>query len=250
MSFLITSFRLSHILLLVLAYLGGATPLFAQQSNAGIIDNARVMQMTEMGLGDAIIVARIKTNKCNFSLSDLDLVKLSKAGVSDSVIAAMLEANVLTEPIITVDEKPLALHTMGQGKVGGRLGSMMTLGIKSVKWKAYLQGKHSGVYVSRTPIIIFELPSGDSIDNYILVKMHGKKDRRELEMGSAGGAVGAKTGVRAQDTVPITTIVLDGGRLQMVPAKELKKGEYILYILGSADTIKGIYGKGYDFSVE
>jgi hypothetical protein len=36
----------------------------------------------------------------------------------------------------------------------------------------------------------------------------------------------------------------------LTPAKRLKRGEYMLYILGSADANKGIYGKGYDFTVE
>jgi len=245
-----TRFRLCHILLIVLACLVGVTSLFAQGSGVETIDNARVIQMTEMGLGDAIIVAKIKTSKSSFSLTDQDLVELSKAGVSDSVIAAMLEASVLTNPNITVDEVPLELHTLGQGKVGGRLGRFATLGIKSAKWKAYLQGPHSSVYASRTPTMIFELPRNDSIDNFILVKMHGKKDRRELEMGSVGGVVGGKAGIRAEDTIPTIITVLGGNRFQLVPTKKLKKGEYILYIVGSADTIKGIYGKGYDFSVE
>ena len=46
--------------------------------------------MAKMGLGDAIIIAKIKTSKCMFSLADEDFLELSKAGVSDTVIAAML----------------------------------------------------------------------------------------------------------------------------------------------------------------
>ncbi len=236
--------------LLTTIFLGAMTWSLGQQPGEATCDNARVTQMTEMGLGDAIIVARIKTSDCNFSLADEDLVSLSKAGVSDLVIAAMLEANVLTSPKVTVDDMPLTVHTMGQGKTGGRFGSMMTMGIKSVKWKAYLQGSSAGVCASRSPKIVFELPSQDTIDNYILVKMDKKKDRRELEMGSAGGVVGAKSGVRAEDTKRTNITALGGNRFQMVPTDRLKSGEYILYIVGSADTIKGIYGSGYDFCVD
>jgi len=138
---------------------------------------------------------------------------------------------------------------VGQGKVGGRLGRIATMGIKSAKWKAVLQGRESGVLGSRPPTIILELPAGDGIDNYILVKMDGKEDRRELEMCSSGGVVGGKTGVRAEDTVRATSTVLGGNRFQVVPTESLKRCKYILYVLGSADTIKGIYGKGYDCDV-
>ncbi len=245
-----TQIHLSHILLVGVVCLGGPSFLFAQGGRSETIDNARVIQMAKMGLGDAIIIAKIKTSKCVFSLADEDFLELSKAGVSDTVIAAMLEASVLTEPIITADETPLTLHTMAQGKIGGRLGSMLTLGIKSVKWKAYLQGRNSRVLTSRSPTLIFDLPANDAIDNYILVRMDRKKDRRELEMGAAGGAVGGKIGVRAEDTVRTTITDLGGSRYQLIPVKMLKKGEYIIYVVGSADTIKGVYGKGYDFSVQ
>ena len=69
-------------------------------------------------------------------------------------------------------------------------------------------------------------------------------------MGSAGGIVGAKTGVRAEDTKRTNITDLGGNRFRMVPADRLKSGEYILYIVGSADSIKGIYGSGYDFCVD
>ena len=206
--------------------------------------------MTKLGLGDDIIVAKIRTSRCNFSLSDKDLLNLKQAGVSDKVIAAMLEASVLTSPEVSVDGKLMELHTLGQGKVGGRLGRIATVGLKSVKWKAYLQGPHASVYTSRNPMIVLELPSDDSINNYILVKMNGKDDRRELEMASAGGVVGGKTGVRAEDVVPTASTPLGGNRFQVVPNSPLKRGEYILYVLGSADAIRGVYGRGYDFSVE
>ena len=237
-------------LILTIVALITITTSVSQQAGAATCDNARVIQMTESGLGDAIIVARIKTSQCNFSLTDEDLLSLSQSGVSDQVIAAMLEASMLTSPIVSVDDMPLEVHTMGQGKIGGRFGRFITMGIKSVKWKAYLQGSSASVCASRRPNILFELPFEDTIDNYILVKMDKKKDRRELEMGSAGGVVGAKTGVRAQDTKQTNITDLGGNRYQMVPTNSLKSGEYILYIVGSADTIRGIYGSGYDFCVD
>lgn len=56
-----------------------------------IITNARVIEMTKLGLDDDVIIARVKHSTCNFQLSDSDLLELKKAGVSSKVVAAMLD---------------------------------------------------------------------------------------------------------------------------------------------------------------
>jgi hypothetical protein len=206
--------------------------------------------MTQLGLGDDIIIARIKTGSCKFALSDSDLAELKKANVSDKVVAAILEASVLARPRVTVDGNPVDLHTIGQEKVGGRLGHKVSLGVKSVKEKAYLQGQHASVFASLTPAIQIELPPNNTIDDYILVRMDGKGDRRELEVASGGGAVGHKSGIRS-DRIVKTSYEPMGGRLYKISVGDsLQHGEYIVYIVGSADYEKGIFGRGYDFTVE
>lgn len=106
------------------------------------------------------------------------------------------------------------------------------------------------MFASSKPAIQIELPSNSSIDDYILVHMDGKGDRRELEVASGGGAVGHKTGIRS-DRVMKTSYEPIGGRLYKIAVRSpLKQGEYIVYIVGSADYEKGIFGRGYDFTVE
>ena len=144
----------------------------------------------------------------------------------------------------------MGLHTLGESKTGGRIGSFLTGGIKSVKVKAYLQGPNADVHASPTPTIRLELPSSDTVDNYILVRLDDKDDRRELEVASAGGVVGAKAGLRAEDIIRTSAEPAGNSVFQLKPTERLKRGEYMVYILGSMDSIKGIYGKGYDFSVE
>jgi hypothetical protein len=213
------------------------------------INNARVVEMSKMGLDDDIVIAKIKSGKCSFQLADSDLVDLKKAGVSPKVIGAMLDASVLTSARVAIDERPIDVHTLAQAKVGGRMGSMLTYGIKSVKSKAYLDGPHSSVVVSPTPSIVIELPKDDTIDNYVLVALDGKKDRRELEVASVGGIVGGKSGIRAEAIQRTSSKALGGNKFSL-GTDTLKKGEYIIYVIGSADAIKGIHGKGYDFTVE
>jgi hypothetical protein len=68
------------------------TPAMTQPpASTSAITNARVVQMTKLGLDDDVIVARIKHGVCEFQLSDSDLVQLKKDGVSSKVVAAMLD---------------------------------------------------------------------------------------------------------------------------------------------------------------
>jgi hypothetical protein len=213
------------------------------------ITNARVLEMSKLGLDDDIIIAKVRNGSCEFQLADSDLVDLKKAGVSPRVIAAMLDSSVLTSARVTIDKREVPIHTMGQSKVGGRLGHDLTLKVKSVKEKAYLDGPHSAIVAGLNPAIEIDLPKGDTIDNYILVQMDGKGDRRELEVESRGGVVGGKNGIRAE-AIRKTSATPIGGNKFLLSSWTLKKGEYIIYVVGSPDSIKGIYGKGYDFTVQ
>ncbi len=227
-----------------------AAPLHSQPaaSDSSDITNDRVIEMTKLGLDDDIIIAKIKNGKCKFQLSDADLVSLKKSGVAPKVIASMLDAGALTVPQVMINNEEVALHTLGQAKVGGRLGHELTVGMKSVKEKAYLDGPHSSVTVNETPTIQIGLPKGYTIDNYILVQLDGKGDRRELEVEARGGIVGGKNGIRAEAIRKTSVTDLGGNKFQLT-SDGLKKGEYMIYIVGSADLEKEIYGRGYDFTV-
>ena len=228
----------------------GTQVAYSQSSLESDVDNARIIEMTHKGLGDDVIIARIKASATKFSLSDDDLATLKKSGVSDSVVAAMIQSTQLTSPKVTIDGNPVQVRTIGEQKVGGRLGHTVSLGIMSVKNKAYLQGQHASLIASRTPVINIELPANDNIDNYIIVEMDDKGDRREIEMGSVGGTVGEKVGIRADRIVRTSATPVGGRRFKVSPVKELKKGEYLLYSVGSADFPHGVYGQGYDFTVQ
>ena len=66
------------------------------------ITNARVVEMTKLGLDDDVIIARIKHGVCDFQLSDSDLVQLKKDGVSSKVVAAMMD----TAPVAAIPSEP------------------------------------------------------------------------------------------------------------------------------------------------
>jgi len=136
--------------------------------------NADVLKMVKAGLGDPVVTAAIRGAKNNaFELSPDSLVALKTGGVSDSVIAVMLDpaapiAGAAATPTVAPvapppppdRNDPLSSHDGGiymdvgagapqlvaleptsfkQGKSGGWLGSAMTMGIKKMKWKAVVR---------------------------------------------------------------------------------------------------------------
>lgn len=63
----------------------------AQSETANTLTNAHVISLTEKKLPTSIIIQKIKTSPCSFNTSTDELVKLSKAGVSEDVIILMME---------------------------------------------------------------------------------------------------------------------------------------------------------------
>jgi len=84
----------------------------------------------------------------------------------------------------------------------------------------------------------------------VLVRMDAKEDRREIEVAATGGVVGGKAGIRAESIVPTAATPLGSNQFQLTASTRISRGEYIVYVVGSADTMKGIHGKGYDFTVD
>jgi hypothetical protein len=66
------------------------------------ITNARIVDMTKLGLDDDVIISRIKHGVCEFQLTDSDLLALKNAGVSSKVVAAMLDS----VPVASVTPAP------------------------------------------------------------------------------------------------------------------------------------------------
>lgn len=240
------SCRIGALVLLTVLAVAGAS------AQGEVLDNARIVQMTKLGLPPEVIVARIKSSERQFSLTDADLVALSKAGVAGSVVAAMLESAVRTVAEVRIDERVISEKTLAQVNSGGfknRLASSMTGGLITTKSRAYLPGPFSETVVGPTAKIDVAVPKGESIDKYLLVRLTTRKDKRELEIGSLGTVSGAKSGLSSKEIVATEAVASPDGRYQLLIPTGLVAGEYMIYVLGSADAIKGIYGRGYDFSV-
>jgi len=212
-------------------------------------DNAMVIAMMDKGLDESIIVAKIKSASWSFQLSDDDLLALRRNGVPAPVVAAMVESSVLSTAKVAIDDQPVQMNTLGQAKTAGRVLNNLTGDLTPLKENAFLVGAVSTTSVSPMPAITVRLPKGDSISNYVLVKLSNKRDRRELEVGSGSGITNSRTGLRPSAIRRTQATEQADGTFRLTPLKPLEHGEYMVYVMGSSDESKSIYGKGYDFSV-
>jgi hypothetical protein len=214
-------------------------------------DNPCVVALMKRGFDDSIIIAKIKASTWTFKLSDDDMAALLKQGLSSRVVAAMVDSNVSSVAKVTVDDQTVTIVTLGQAKTAGRLLNNLTGDLTPLRENAFLEGDSATTQASPMPEILISLPKGDSISNYILVKMNVKDgERRELGVGSGGGIGNGRTGLSSNSAIrPIRVILRSENIYQLLPTNQLKFGQYMVYIVGSSDEQKDIYGRGYDFAV-
>jgi hypothetical protein len=208
--------------------------------------------MVNLGLDDAIIVAKIKASSWTFQLSDDEMLRMRKNGVSARVVAAMVDSSATTVARVSVDDQSVQMVTMGQAKTAGKLLNNLTGDLTTLKENAFLEGGTATTQASPMPEILVTVPKGGSIGNYILVKMNRKDDdRRELGVGTGGGVGNGRTGLSSGSAIrPIRVITRGDNVYQILPLNQLKPGQYLVYVVGSSDEQKNIYGRGYDFAVE
>jgi hypothetical protein len=83
------------------------------------LNNAAVIEMQGLNLGDAVIIEKIRTSKCNFDTSVTGLKQLKAAKVSDAVIQAMISGGApatKAKPAGSISNEsndPAVLHSAG-----------------------------------------------------------------------------------------------------------------------------------------
>jgi hypothetical protein len=143
------------------------------------LTNGEIISLAKAGLSQSLIIGKIRTSKSSFDLSTNGLISLKQAGVSDAIVAAMMEAKSgrsITAPAAAAEagdpNDPMSKHSYGiylyeeaggerrmtqvkpsvsaQNRTGGTFTSGLTYGITKVKTKANLPGRNSAAF-RRTP---------------------------------------------------------------------------------------------------
>jgi len=80
-------------------------PVQGSQSSPAGLTNEEVIKLVQAKLPDSVILAKIKSSSCEFDTSTDALIKLKRAGVSDVVLKAIVEAPPPSNPQVS-DENP------------------------------------------------------------------------------------------------------------------------------------------------
>ncbi len=239
------------------------------QKSGGPLTLEEVVKLSQTGVSEDLIVAKIKKNGKAFDLSAEELIDLRKVGVSDNVIKLLLDPSQPYSPPTPPAAKSSAStkqypRDLYASRVPGEPGLYlfpkdaplgidikMLLGAKEGSKKkskiiAYLIGAASKTRIKQTvPTFYMRLPEGKGIEEVVLVAFNCENDRREIGMGPSGAELQLRPeAVRQFDSLEV------GPHLFKITAGKLPKGEYLFFLAGSAEPPKGSYGKGYDFAIE
>jgi hypothetical protein len=234
-----------------------------------------VVKLARAGFSEDVIITKIKKNAKAFDLSADELLDLKKAGLSDNLIKFLLDpsqpytpapppspgspaapppiakkypedafaSRVPSDPGLYLFAGDAPAKVDFKVMLGTEVGKMP---MKKGKAIAYLVGPAAKTRTKATkPIFYLRPPDGKEIADIVLVVLKKKGDRRELEVGPPGPKQELKAeAMRQFDSVEV------GPRLFKVTPQPLMAGEYLFFLVGSAEPPKGIYGKGCDFAID
>jgi hypothetical protein len=239
------------------------------------LTNDAILKMAKAGLGEEILLSTIKAQPGRYTTTPDDLVALKGAGVSDKVIAAMIEkassgagapvpAVVAVNPLAAAPKAaPGPVNEVGvyymkndawtdlapevvNFKTGGVLKHVGTVGIVKGDINGRVNGEHSRTALMSPAIILVYTPEGVAITEYQLLRLRESRDAREFRtvtggvMHVSGGATRDLVQFESRKTAP---------RTYEIALPNLGAGEYGLLPPAGSDSASssGRIGKIYSF---
>jgi len=232
---------------------------------------ADVITLSQAGLSEDVIVTKLKKSGQAFDLSPDQLLQLKTANVSDRVIQYMLDP-AKPDPVpvaaaagpavdTTFPEDPgVYWRRLGQKtwnellpevvnwKTGGVVKGFVTHGIIKSDVNGHLKGKSSKTTATTAVELLIVLPSGVSIAEYQLLRLHQNTDSREFRL--ATGGVFHQSGGAEHDQVEFQNVKVAPHRF-IVYLTQLKQGEYGFLPPGAmaSQNAAGSTGKIYTFKM-
>lgn len=251
-----------------------ATPAAAETLN-----NDAVLALLDAGLGDEVVIAKIKSSPSSFDLSTDTIIAMKKRGVSGPVIAAMISASAVpATTAMSIDSPdPMVPHPSGiylagaekmtriestttrQARTSGMLGAALTGGLTGMRIKAAVNGPTASVRTSESrPVFYFYFDQAEqglgaaggaitSPQEFSLILFEAKKDKREAVVGSVGLG-GTKAGLRDKDQQDFEVSQIKPGVYKVVPSQSLKPGEYA-FISGGVGAGANATFRVFDFTI-
>ncbi len=255
-----------------------------------VLNNAAIVELVKLGLGEGLLVDKIKASRCNFDVSLGGLKGLKAAGVPDAVVSAMIAASTQNsgraDATAGNPNDPKSPHEPGiyyYEEAGGKpkltklepavytqtksgIAIFMQYG-QTAQQKAVLHPAHAELQsASRKPIFYFYFENtgsglgetrniATSPNEFVLAQMEfkGKDNLRTLVVGQINAYTGTQWGPKDQSIRAFDFEKLAPGIYRVTPKQDLANGEYCLFYGGNS--IFGTYattggGKVFDFGVQ
>lgn len=225
-----------------------------------------VMKLSKAGLGDQLIIERLRKNGHPFDLSPDEMLQLKTAGVSDKVMEVMLDparadaafASHSTD-ISLPDE--IGVYSRRQGektwndvlpeivnwKSGGKAKNIFTYGAVKTDLNGHLAGASSKNSVTTATEFMVVVPDGVAISEYQLLRLRAHGSDREFR-GYTGGVLHSSGGAQ-RDVVSFEGKKVAPRHYVVQLSEGLKMGEYGILPPRSAGSsmVAGSNGEMYSF---
>lgn len=222
-----------------------AAPLRAEDP----FGNADVVALVQLGLDEAVVVAKIQqAPQVAFALDTRDLVALKDAGVPAGVITAMLQrsataTSAVSDAAVRVGDAALT-RSAGMTRYENRMYALVTYqDITGLESRVRLKEQ-------RPTFLIRSSAAPEGAWFLAAARPYPKKGVREIKTGTVS-AFGAGSVMRPHDAwvIPYTTEPAGDGLWKLTPAEELGGGEFVLWQLPGQDP--GVFvPQIYDFAVD
>jgi len=258
--------------LLLLLTLTAALPARAQQS----LTNSDILKMQSAGLSEGIILSSINTQPASYDTSVASMIALKEAGVSDSVVAAMISRNApmaggpstvggnlpstaRIDALRGVDEVgvyyqdrnkawQLIPSEMVNTKSGGVLKSIASDGIVKGDVNGHIKGAQSQTKLTGDRGILIYMQDTYTASDYILVRLHRNSNNREFR--AVTGGVFHSSGGATKDSVEFGSVKLAPHMYQLTFVTPPSPGEYGIIPPGAIATkTLAANGKIFSFSI-
>jgi hypothetical protein len=241
------------------------------------LTNDAILKMTKAGLGEDLVLSTIRSQPGTFTTSADDLIALKTGGVSDKVIAAMMEkmsgggaaapakpaATPTADRIVPPAASPVnevGVYYKKQGawtdlppevvnfKTGGVLKTIGTAGIVKGDINGNLSGDRSRTQIAQPVEILVYTPEGTAITEYQLLRLRVQKNSREFR--TVTGGVLHVSGGATRDIVPFES-KKTAPRTYEIVLPALGAGEYGILppAGGDSNASSGRIGKIYSFRI-
>ena len=229
-------------------------------SAAEMLTNDTIVTMVKAGLGEELIISKIKISQGQYDLSTNGILKLKKDGVGDKIIQAMLETSaspatatpkvappVAAPPAGAPPGIPVGIVVQGQSlfvRVGEKTLEVLPVVAQiehSMKkhFIPYYFGPGDNWHIIRGQKSVVSVPRGKPLfytkvnpSSFLLTRLSYDSERNFRYVISTGGTY--------RDTLPVVVNRLSDDLFELSPGRDLEVGEYA-FISG---------GTFYDFGIE